>query len=326
MTDSAIPVPAQRPQTLDAILRSVWQGDLISLGAVAIVGTPTSEVLSAAGEEDTDSPIASVTIASAAGWYAVITQDCDITRSVDIEPCLHVAPVVYIAEDRWQQLVNGQTSYRFFPLPDKVTPLLVSSEAAAVSGKPVVDLRYITSVDKSAFLSAQDNQYRRVLTGRHRTRFGQWVGNRFARVPFDDTVSEIVLPTIRDVLDSLHKQRTRSEPGQRKPAIAFLGCISEWYVRESANMVEVMGRFDTTLAKSEKLLTAKDGVATPHPMIDQGAAALQKQIAARLDSSAGYSVAVTWYDFSELTVTEFETYGLWIVQDDPEASASRQEV
>jgi hypothetical protein len=324
MTDSGTNA-ISRPATLDAILRSVWQGDLISLGAVAIVGTPTSEVLSAAGEKDTDSPIASVTIASAAGWYAVLTQDCDIARSVDVEPCLQVAPVVYVDEDHWQRLVNGQTSYRYFPLPDKVAPQSPADEDVAAGGKPVVDLRYITNVDKSAFLSARDTHYNRVLTGRHRTRFGQWIGNRFSRVPFDDTVSEIVLPIVRSVLDSAHRQRKQSPAGQRKPPVAFVSCVSEWYVRETANMVEIMGRFDPTLAKAEKLLQIKDGVASPHPMVEQGATALQRQIAGKLDSSAGYSVAVTWFDFSDLTVTEFETYGLWIVQDDPEASAVREE-
>jgi len=312
---------------LDVLLRSIRQGDIISLGAIAIVGTHASQVMSAAGDPLSTDPssgtdVASVTIESASGWYAVLSQDCDIVRTVDLEPCLQVAPVMYIPDEEWTRLDAGRTSYRQFALPpDRVEPLPPADSALEHGRKPVVDIRYITNVDKTALLTVPDVQRRTPLGPGHRARFGQWVGSRFARIPFEDRVVEDVLPAIRPVLDSLVGQLAKTTAGQRKPAVAFIGCVSEWYVRSMERNVELMGRLDLARARQEKLLKTEKG----EPVLDEtglkaGARALRKALVAKLPRDTGYALAVTYHDFDDLRAAEYETYSLWVVQDDPESS------
>jgi hypothetical protein len=315
---------------LNAVLRSIRQGDVISLGAVAIVGTHASEVLEAAGDPQSHQPgaeagVASVTIESASGWYAVLSQDCDIVREVDLEPCLHVAPVVYVEEDAWARLDAGQTSYRQFALPpDRIGPRPPSSPSLAEGRKPVVDIRYVTSVDKTALLTVADVDRRTPLGPAQRARFGQWVGSRYARVPFEDRVVETVLPAVRPVLEAMAAQLGKTSAGQRRPAVTFTGCVSEWYVRQMERNVEIMGRLDPAKMRAAKVLKTVAG----EPQVNEdalrkGADGLRRAMIAKLPAGAGYALAVTFFDFDELTATEFETYAPWIVQDDPEASQVR---
>jgi len=313
------------------MLRSLRQGDVLSFGAVAIVGTHSSQVLTAAGDAlagdpDQQARVASVTIESASGWYAVLSQDCDIVRSVAIEPCLTLAPVVYIDDEEWGKLAVGQTSYRLFPLPpDRISPLPPANSDLANGRSPVVDLRYVSSLDKTALLTVSDVERRTPLGARARNRFGEWVGQRYARVPFEDRVVEDVLPAIRPVLDSMFRQRAKAPAGSRKAAPAFVGCVSAWYVRHAERLVEVMGRLEPGKARAEKLLTTgPDGEPKLNvKALNDGVRALQKAMAAKLDADAGYALQVTWRDFDEMSAAEFETYSPWIVQDDPEASSQR---
>jgi hypothetical protein len=53
------------------------------------------------------------------------------------------------------RLSNGQTSYRFFALPPgNISPVPPASASIAVGRKPIVDRRFITSVDKAALQNA----------------------------------------------------------------------------------------------------------------------------------------------------------------------------
>jgi hypothetical protein len=74
------PDDQDRVAGLDLHLRSLEQGDLIGLGAIAIVGTTTSEVTGTAGRPAVEVEVTSITVETESGWYAVLTQDCDIVR------------------------------------------------------------------------------------------------------------------------------------------------------------------------------------------------------------------------------------------------------
>jgi hypothetical protein len=317
---------------LEALLGTIKQGDVISFGAIAIVGTHASKVFREAGdltptEITRDAKVASMTIEYASGWYAVLSQDCDIVRTIDVEPCLLIAPVVYIPEAEWDRLDAGQTSYRFFALqPDRIVPLPQSDPELLVSRKPVVDIRYATSVDKTALTTAQNWTRNTPLVPDQRHRFAHWLGSRFARYPFEDGVVKEVLPQVRATLDVLRRQRSQTDVDQHTPAVRFVGCIREWYVREMELNVEIMGRLDQGGMRAEKVLKTLNA----EPVVDEvklkaGANALRTAIVARMPRTAGYAVSVTYHDFSVLDVAQYETYSLWIVQDDPEASESRKE-
>lgn len=309
----ARPRPAQGG--LEVLLRSLEQGDLISVGAVAIVGSHRSAVLTEAGDpgKDTGPTVASVTVECASGWYAVLTQDCDIVRSVEVEPCLAVAPVVYIPEEQWDRLACGQTSYREFPLdPAEVGPLDDIHAAGVPAGHcPVVDIRFITSVDKT--LLPGGFQRRAPLRGQHKVRFQEWLGARFGRESFADPVAEIVLPTARAVLDG--QLGTFRDQGAKAPASAkTVASVSQWYVRHTDRYVEILGRRSAPHGKTSGLLRTKGSdLAWNTTEAATGAKQLTRMIGARIGKT-GYSAKVLTADFvTDLTVEEFETYALWTV-------------
>ena len=81
---------------LESRLQEIEQGDLISFGAVGIVTRRGAAFAASAGLERDAAGVVALTVETAAGWYAVLSQDCDIVRGVDTEPTLTVAPVMFI--------------------------------------------------------------------------------------------------------------------------------------------------------------------------------------------------------------------------------------
>lgn len=242
---------------LETHLRSLEQGDLIGIGAVAIVGTTQSEVTgqSEVAGTGTRQPVqvTSITIETESGWYAVLTQDCDVARPPSLEPCIAIAPVLYVPEAEWNQLRRGLLSYRRFPLEPSALEPMEGSAARAVgtAGMPVVDIRYVSSLDKTAL--ALHYQQRFPLRGGNKARFADWVGSRYSREAFVDSVSEKVLPEIRNRLVSMQKGRD-ARGGSATPAMRVACSCSEWYVRASDRHVEVMGRRDPGMARANGLL------------------------------------------------------------------------
>ena len=76
-------------------LDQLRQGDLINLGATSVVGRGPSPALKFADPQaiaGADQPW-SVTLVTELGWYVVLSQDCDIARSPEVEPCIVVCPL-----------------------------------------------------------------------------------------------------------------------------------------------------------------------------------------------------------------------------------------
>jgi len=314
-----VPRPRSAQGKLEVILRTLEQGDLISLGAVAIVGSHASEVLAAAGDDPAAAgpTVASLTVECASGWYAVLTQDCDIVRDVDVEPCIAVAPVIYIPREQWDRLSCGQTSYREFPLdPAEVRPLDEAHAQGVPAGHcPVVDVRFVTSLDKT--LLREGFERRAPLHGQHKTRFQEWLGARFGRESFDDPVAETVLPIARQVLDG--QLGVFGEQGSKAPASAkMVASVSQWYVRCTDRYVEIVGRRSAAHGRASGLLRAKGGdLAWNLAECQAGEKQLSEMVRIRVGKT-GYTVKVLTADFStDLTVDEFETFALWTVQDEP---------
>lgn len=312
-----MPPKRARPawSALTARLRALEQGDLISFGAIGIAVRSGSAIAELAGlSPDEGRDVVSLAIETSSGWYAVLSQDCDIVRGVDIEPCLTVAPVLFIPQDEWRRLHVGQSNYRCYPLPpDSVTPVdPAHADRIPVGHEAVVDIRYIGVLDKTALLP--DVAQRHILIGRHKLAFQQWVGARFGRESFADPVHERVLPAARVVLaDAL----TRASSGRTGPDSKVIASVSEWYVRATDRYVEVMGRLDTDRGRAAGVLRKQDAVtAWNTASLEDGCALLTKAAAAAL-RGGGYAVRFTVRDFTELRADEFETYAYWAVQDDP---------
>ena len=297
---------------LAANLRSLEQGDLISVGAVAIVGTTTSEVTGA--EAPVGLGVASITVETPSGWYAVLTQDCDIVRTADLEPCIAIAPVLYVPPDEWDSIQKGLGSYRRYALdPDDVEPL-DEAHAAAVGDdhRPVVDIRYISSLDKTALAEPFDVSY--PLRGLHKIRFQDWVGSRFSRESFANELEADVLPVVRAKLKALQSAR-RKKQNDASPLMRLASTCSQWYIRATDRYVEILGRLDPTLSKENGFLKIDQGQFLWNTRdLDQAARTMSRDLNKRIAGS-GYAVTLFTQDFEDLSVVQFETYALWLADD-----------
>lgn len=300
---------------LEARLRGVEQADLISFGAIAIAVRPTSALAVAAGLPDDGEPgVVTLTIETASGWYAVISQDCDIVRSVDDEPCLTVAPVIYVPQEAWSRLHLGQTSYKQFPLPqDQVAPVDEAHADRIPEGhRPVVDVRYVSTVEKTAL--AHGFEQRHPLPGAPKLRFQTWVGQRFGRESFADEVHDKVLPAARAAVDAAIGAHLS---GDRAPASRTVASFSEYYVRCTDRYVEVLGRLDVQRARAAGMLKKVNKVEQfNNADLITGCKHLTRAATNGMRGS-GYSVKFIVGDFDELSAAEFETYALWHVADEP---------
>lgn len=303
---------AETHVALETHLRVLEQGDLISIGAVAIVGTTSSEVTGDPNARTVG--VASVTVETPSGWYAVLSQDCDIQRPPDLEPCVTIAPVLYVPGDEWEALRNGLGSYRRYPLNPATVDPIDDEHAAQIVGdlRPVIDIRYVSSLDKTALADHFDTRY--PLRGDRKVRFQDWVGSRFSRESFDDTVHEQVLPHVRARLDALQKAR-RSKGPAASPAMRVASSCSELYVRSTDRYVEVMGRRDPELARSNGLLSPADGTLEWNERDFAGSEEwINKDLAKRV-AGTGYTARFNTVDFDTLPATLFETYAVWLGGD-----------
>ncbi|CAB4998886.1 unannotated protein [freshwater metagenome] len=299
---------------LESRLQEIEQGDLISFGAVGIVTRKGAAFAASAGLEGDGAGVVALTVETAAGWYAVLSQDCDIVRGVDAEPTLTVAPVMFIPHNDWQRLHLGQTSFRQFALtPEAVSPIDEEHAVRIPDGHaPVVDIRYVSTVDKTALEGGFER--RAPLVGDNKREFQVWVGQRFGRESFADAVHETVLPSARRVLDAALKAR---QAGDTSPMSVTVATVSEYWVRATDRYVEVLGRLEPTRGRAAGMLVTAAGVSTWNERaLDEGCRKLS-QASARLMRQAGYTVKFTVKDFAELSAAEAETYTLWRVQDDP---------
>lgn len=300
---------------LEARLRGLEQGDLISFGAIGIAVCPGSALATAAGlPDDATAEVVTLTIETASGWYAIVSQDCDIVRDVAVEPCLSVAPVVYVDADTWTRLHLGQTSYRQFPLADEsVTPLDDEHAGRIPAGhRPVVDIRYVATLDKTALAGGFDQRH--PLTGTDKVAFQGWVGARFGRESFADEVHEVVLPAARAALSAALGAHLG---GDRSPQARTVASVSQYWVRATDRYVEVMGRLEPNRARAVGTLRRSHGADTwAASDFAVGCGELSKAANTAMRSS-GYTVTFTTGNFDEITAAEFETYALWHLVDEP---------
>lgn len=303
--------------SLQGRLRAVEQGDLIGFGSIGIAVCEGSALAERVGISDTaPGEVVSLSVETASGWYAVLTQDCDIVRAVDDEPCLTIAPVLYVPREEWERLSAGVSSYRLFPLPLGQVRPIDAEHAARIPEEhaPVVDIRYVGSVDKTALLEVEQ---RHVLAGKAKLRFQMWVAQRFGRESFADAVHERVLPAARKALDDA-LARAHTKAGQDTKLLAS---VSEWHVRCTDRYVEVMGRLDPDRSRSAGTLKSADKeISYNASLLDGGCRLLTKQANALL-RGGGYTIKFTCEDFDVLSASEFETYTEWVVQDEPPRAA-----
>lgn len=299
--------------TLKKILPGLTQGDLISLGAVALVGLGRSHAWdsSTAHSGRTGQPpdeVWSLTIESDIGWYVVISQPCDIIRNSITEPCIVVCPLRYVPVDRWVQLCNGPTSPREFPFPQyKALPQRKDE-------RPVADLRFVTSVDKGALLHPSVEKLR-PLSGPQRERFSRWVGARYARVPHPDELEERVLPKAAQIIRKLAVQFSK---GNGDPEARLVAATETWYLAGNNKRVIFTPMVSDASIKAARLPALP---APGEPLAQEMELAIRKlesRLRAALPPKAGYTCEVRACTLDGVSGADLLEWSEWVIDTPPD--------
>lgn len=295
---------------LAKILPTVRQGDLISLGAITLVGIGTSAAWSTTAEHKGITGYAgeelwSLMIESDVGWYVIITQDCDIVREPDVEPALVVCPLRYVPNERWQVLRSGPKSPREFPFPDD------RGLPKKLDHKPVADLRFITSVDKTALLHPRV-QFSQPLSGPQRATFGKWVGERYARVPHSDVLERDVLPKaaaqVRKIAAAF-KPKVAADPEVRLVAAA-----ESWYIGGNDKRVVFIPMISEASARRAKLWD-ETNANYDYKTIEVAAKKLTNKIRASLPVGSGYTCNIQPTSMHGASAADLMEWSEWIIED-----------
>lgn len=294
-----------------ACLRTISQGDVVSLGAVNIVGVGASAAWHSTAEHESllerepGEEVWSLSIESDVGWYVVITQDCDIVRFPHTEPCLVVCPVKYVPAEEWQTLASGPRSPRFYPFPD-------GKKLPQMDGKfPIADLRFVTSVDKTALLHPSV-QVLHPLSAPQRSTFGRWVGSRYARVPHPDNLEKDVLPKAATLIRKLAKQFAAGKT--QEPEVRLVGAAESWYLGGNDKRVVYIPMISEATARKAGLWKADTGEFNTDSI-----AAAKKRLAGKLRASlppgAGYACSVEPTTLHTATAADLLEWSEWIVEE-----------
>lgn len=296
---------------LDERLRAVAQGDAVSIGAVSILSRGDDDLVEAArGARDARRDMWVVTVRADVGWYVVCSQDCDIVRSVDVEPCVSVAPLMELAPARWRELRRGPGSPRLFPFPSGRLGDHDDEREVAV------DLRWLTTVDKRA-LAGDDVEVRRPLSAPQRRAFGAWIGQRFARAAFDDDLQRLVLDPMAARLRELAKKASAAQPSDTARVV---GATVEWYVVAADGLVDLKAVLTEPSTKAAGLWDhdanemRRDLI---EPAVDTLRADLRKRVAAE-----GHVVRLEPVTYEQVSLAEYLAgWTRWVWERSPDPLA-----
>lgn len=298
---------------LDQRLRLLRQGDVITLGATNIVGqgsTPTVREASPEVPVSVDQ-VWTLMLVSDLGYYVVLSQDCDIVRDVDVEPCLLVCPLEAVPDERWEALRRGPYSPREFPFPTTDVLKLPSGTA------PVANIRFVTSLDKAALLAPAFRNVPALRSAALRERFATWLARRAARAPHSDDLEREVLAAAGVRVRVLAKAfRKGLAKGGLSPAQMLVGATEEWFLAPGEQRVP----FNLIITPSS---AARAGLWDEHAdhfrlgVIETARKNLAADLSKRAAPGLGYVVSVEVHTLDQLSAQTYRTWSEWTWESEP---------
>lgn len=314
---------SQATTTVEKILAGLAQGDLISVGAVSVVGRGPTAALDEAmheaarpadGELPAVDELWSLTLESEIGWYVVLSGPCDIVRDPATEPCLVVCPVSLVDNDRYRDLRHGGYSPREFPLPDAKLRAACGVKAGEAFN-PVADQRYVAVVDKTA-LASPDVRTLRPLTGPQQGRLAAWAGRRYSRPTHPDDVEEHVLKRATTVIARLAREGGKLPAGKRTLEQKLVASTETWLIGSAEKSVSFRPVLTESSAKAAGLFNSREAEFS-EAEIKAGARKLKSLLAASITGD-GFQISVAPVSWDGLTAADYLTLAEWYWEDDPD--------
>lgn len=191
--------PSQQ-ERLDQHLANLRQGDLIRVPVIAILGAPRATLNdeTAAAAEFTDRAVTAIERDSATGLAAIVSQTCDIRASLEKEPTLAIAHLVDLDKESWEAASDGFRARGRFAYP----------EGAGGLSCPVLDIRTIHSIEKTALADESLAPFDPDLSPRFRTVLAQWLARRFARHAFPKPLEDAALRRLRETANKYARDKS----------------------------------------------------------------------------------------------------------------------
>lgn len=197
---------------------SLRQGDVLRTPILPLVTVPTTSLhREELGEAAGSAILTPVAVELPSHLVAVISGDCDLERSIDVEPTFVVAPVVDLPEVLHRSARDGVGSSRVFAFPP-LSPRVARGEELP---HPGIDARWLFTLEKTALLSDQVEVIPCPLDSPSRDRLRLWLGRRLGRIGFPDDIQRHVVEPLVDAI--LRPKTAPSEVERLRQAAAFYG-------------------------------------------------------------------------------------------------------
>lgn len=271
-------VPEIDPAELKALLRTVYQGDLLDIGKIVFLWSPDapshpSEVEGIPHEE----PLMTEEMRLPSGLCAIVSQDCDIRQLPDVDPYILVAPLTEVDETTYRDASNG-TSVRYYAYP-----AIEDREHMQLA----IDARMIQSVEKTALLSSHIQRTPCPLSEPKRVHLRGWLGRRLGRDAFPDEVQRQVVDPIAQAI-----KRAREKDVEKVfPCVIWMGL--RWTPGK---------RYCSLLFLTDPALRAQQGV--ERAQIDRMLGRLHKALNHFVGKAGSYTVLANSHDATEVRASD----------------------
>jgi hypothetical protein len=266
------------PAEVQALVKELYQGDVLDVAKSVRLYSPDAPSYPAEVEGvPHEEPVMTMETVIPSGLCVIVSQDCDLRRLPDIEPYVIVAPLTAVDEHTYREASDAMST-RFFAYP-------------AVEGYEdrqllVVDLRVLSSLEKTALLSSHVRRIPCPLSGPRREDLRHFVGDRFGRAPFPDEIARQVITPIEQALKRVRQNE------------AFAGVFS----------TVVWIGLDWTPGKSycSLMLLLDPSLRERHKVGDADAAAVKKRLGKALSHftrDGDYTVIPNLHDVTEVAAT-----------------------
>ncbi|MBX5469316.1 MAG: hypothetical protein IRZ21_05390 [Thermoleophilaceae bacterium] len=200
------------PHELKALVKQLHQGDVLDVAkSVRLYSPDAPSYPNEVAGVPHDEPVMTMETRLPSGLSVIVSQDCDLRRMPHLEPYVVVAPLTEVDEITYREAADNMST-RFFAYP----PI----EGHEDKHNLVVDMRVVSSLEKTALLSSHIELIPCPLSGPRREDLLNFLGDRFGRKPFPD---EIERQVIRPIESALKRVRQREGFAGVFSSVVFVG-------------------------------------------------------------------------------------------------------
>lgn len=186
------------PSDLKALVKNLHQGDVLDVAKSVRLYSPDApsyphEIVGVPHDE----PVMTMETRLPSGLSVIVSQDCDLRRMPDLEPYVVIAPLTEVDEVTYREAADGMST-RYFAYP----PI----EGHEHHQNLVLDMRVLSSLEKTALLSSHIERIPCPLSGPKREELLDFLGDRFGRKPFPDEIDRQVLKPIESALKRVRQK------------------------------------------------------------------------------------------------------------------------